>query len=826
MLASEAAAAAAAAVSSLSFYDTFAAALQSVGTAATLAAAGFYLHRCGLLSSTSTSSSSSPDKEEKCNDDKSNLQKKGRREEEASTSKLAFARYCQQVALPALFFTNMVQCSNGNNGSSNNSNANNSFSMTEIDTAASQSQLSSSSSSSSSSHQLFCPSVLDHWREAWILLLWPCYVVLCGTCIGLWTHWFYVGNSSSSSNSSNSSSCWRWRPITTTTRVTRKDGNNGDDDNNISNNNSTNSDSLRRRILLVLAVAFGNSTGLPTTLLGVLAESRVFKDMSSSSSSSSSSNSNMAASVDDPNLFLSVYLIVYPILQWSIGGWLLAATIPPPSPTATTGAESIDNVDVEEDEAARRRLSLHDFCYRSFARHRHHGYHHAASSEDDDESDNAATSDVVDCSNEDNVEMNKEQSASSSVASSSNGHDCRRRHYWHSQSSTSASGTIRFEGLQHHPIVTSHEERCPDHHHSAHQDDIEGYLVHDPQQCHNDEDEADVEQEELQDLILKSPAGQTSTSRTRSTIITTAIPSSSPIPSSARTGTTVSSALTMKSASRTAAVAVANVSKSLSHGTPTRSCCCYSKSSSSLSIQRLLNHVCGQPPVIGALLGLVVISIPALRHLFVPHLQQQQQQQQVADTSTTIMSYVIVKPLLGWFLDGLVHLGRSAIPMNMIVLGINLSCTTTPSTRPSTTAASSTKSPGTMVAMPNRTISSSSSSSSALDCQTILAAVVAKMIVMPILGIGSVALLLHLTSISFPPAMTVVLMMVWITPTANNVMVMVDLASSSSSNSANGNDDDDDKYRQGMARIFAWQYALAPLLLSFWVTIVIRVAHW
>ena len=27
----------------------------------------------------------------------------------------------------------------------------------------------------------------------------------------------------------------------------------------------------------------------------------------------------------DPNLFLSVYLLLYPVLQWGIGGWLLAA---------------------------------------------------------------------------------------------------------------------------------------------------------------------------------------------------------------------------------------------------------------------------------------------------------------------------------------------------------------------------------------------------------------------------------------------------------------------------------------------------------------------
>ena len=57
------------------------------------------------------------------------------------------------------------------------------------------------------------------------------------------------------------------------------------------------------------ACGFGNSTGLPITLLTVV-------------------HANFPATSDlgrvDPCLFLSVYLLLYPVLQWGVGGWLLA----------------------------------------------------------------------------------------------------------------------------------------------------------------------------------------------------------------------------------------------------------------------------------------------------------------------------------------------------------------------------------------------------------------------------------------------------------------------------------------------------------------------
>ena len=63
---------------------------------------------------------------------------------------------------------------------------------------------------------------------------------------------------------------------------------------------------------VLAACGFGNSTGLPITLLTVV-------------------HANFPATSDlghiDPTLFLSVYLLLYPVLQWGIGGWLLAPDV-------------------------------------------------------------------------------------------------------------------------------------------------------------------------------------------------------------------------------------------------------------------------------------------------------------------------------------------------------------------------------------------------------------------------------------------------------------------------------------------------------------------
>jgi predicted permease len=56
------------------------------------------------------------------------------------------------------------------------------------------------------------------------------------------------------------------------------------------------------------AVGFANSTGLPLTLTAIIF---------------TSADPTSGLSKTDPTIFISVYLLVYPILQWGLGGWLL-----------------------------------------------------------------------------------------------------------------------------------------------------------------------------------------------------------------------------------------------------------------------------------------------------------------------------------------------------------------------------------------------------------------------------------------------------------------------------------------------------------------------
>ena len=76
----------------------------------------------------------------------------------------------------------------------------------------------------------------------------------------------------------------------------------------------------------ICAVAFGNSTGMPVVLLTVVNQSMT-------------AFGNGPIGHTDPLLHLPAYLMLYPVLQWGIGTWLLAPTgdeeitltIPPPS---------------------------------------------------------------------------------------------------------------------------------------------------------------------------------------------------------------------------------------------------------------------------------------------------------------------------------------------------------------------------------------------------------------------------------------------------------------------------------------------------------------
>jgi hypothetical protein len=177
---------------------------------------------------------------------------------------------------------------------------------------------------------------------------------------------------------------------------------------------------------------------------------------------------------------------------------------------------------------------------------------------------------------------------------------------------------------------------------------------------------------------------------------------------------------------------------------------------------------CFQPPVLGAIAGIVCASFPRLRALFVD----------LEDRDNDAP--------LQFLFDGLYAIGTTAVPINMMILGCNLSSSLS---------------------------STNSSTTCMLSMRTMIGIVLGKMILSPIIGIGSSIFLkqfvLHIPE-DIEGAFYLVLMIVFLTPTANNVMVMVELSGSGA--------------KEGMARVIALQYLCAPIILSITMTIAIGVA--
>ena len=186
------------------------------------------------------------------------------------------------------------------------------------------------------------------------------------------------------------------------------------------------------------------------------------------------------------------------------------------------------------------------------------------------------------------------------------------------------------------------------------------------------------------------------------------------------------------------------------------------------STVKLIAGRCFQPPVIGAIAGIICASFPWLRSLFVD----------VADRDGDAP--------LQFLFDGLYAIGTTAVPINMMILGCNLS-------------SSSSRNP--------------SLNTTTMSMRTMVGILIGKMILMPFIGIVS-AFLLKAYVWDIPDdiegAFYLVLMIVFLTPTANNVIVMVELSGSGA--------------KEGMARVIALQYLFAPIILSVTMTIAIGVA--
>lgn len=177
---------------------TFLAALRAVGTATTMAAAGFYLHRRNFIT---------------------------------PSGQKMMALMSQQVTIPAFLFARIIYCPKGGGGSGGDT-----------------------------ENTVVCPSVANRLSDLWMLLLWPAYVVGCGLITG------YVAARLSRTPQVQIRSC-------------------------------------------IAACAFPNSTGMVITLLTVIHDQ--FR-------------TSTELGRIDPTAFLSVYMLLYPVLQWGVGGWLLA----------------------------------------------------------------------------------------------------------------------------------------------------------------------------------------------------------------------------------------------------------------------------------------------------------------------------------------------------------------------------------------------------------------------------------------------------------------------------------------------------------------------
>ena len=149
---------------------------------------------------------------------------------------------------------------------------------------------------------------------------------------------------------------------------------------------------------------------------------------------------------------------------------------------------------------------------------------------------------------------------------------------------------------------------------------------------------------------------------------------------------------------------------------------------------------------------------------------------------------------LQWFFDGLYKVGSLAVPDNMLILGCNLSA--------SFKSFMEARKQG-------------NGKACAFSRKTIFGIVVGKMIVMPVIGISTVwALKNYILTIpaEIAGAFYLVLMIVFLTPTANNVMIMIELG------------DCGKEVLEGVASVIFVQYAVCPVLLTLTMTVAIGIA--
>jgi predicted permease len=603
-----------------------------------------------------------------------------------------------------------------------------------------------------------CPNVTDSLEDVWILLLWPIYVCTAGLLVG------YL-----------CAKLARVPPHQVTS--------------------------------ILVAVGFGNCTGLPITLLTVI-------------HSNFPSNTNMGRI--DPTLFLSVYLVSYPILQWGIGGWMLASN----TTTTTTTPKKKKN------DTNKEHPSLSEF----------------PPVVSDEEPPATSIVRALRLSGQRVVE---------SIVGQSHQHNSEKQHSWRAPNVLNQRMPTQYQlihrgldtldaslymSVQEHldrygkPMYgTADGDAVTSGHHTPTDQMMVGMPISEDNSPVPPPTTTQSSTDALQmippmsalfhhvesnnsigmDLSNNTPKSGGPSNRMDHDIETSLPMSdddavllgtmvekereagSKPEPSNNTTSDTEQLFQAMKNDSQvllqesrgrrheeepadgetTHLLLPSNNDDT--HGTNNNDTASCKSESSSYEEEQLCHTVfkvvkrCLQPPVVGALLGLFVASWESLRGIFVD----------IVDRNGDAP--------MQWFFDGLYTTGQAAVPINMIILGCNLSA--------------------------SYMLNAKDHQDKFFSQQATMAVVLGKLVIMPIIGYVSVFVLHYLYPIptEIAGSFYLVMLIVFLCPTANNVMVMVELSSGGGGGGGS---------KEGMARIIAYQYMVAPLVLSLTVTVSVLMA--
>lgn len=87
---------------------------------------------------------------------------------------------------------------------------------------------------------------------------------------------------------------------------------------------------------MIASIAFGNATALPIVILSVISKQLQLVQQRVGADATDSLPSQMV--VENPVVYVSIYLVTFPVLQFAVGGWLLRPAPPSARPSAAGAA--------------------------------------------------------------------------------------------------------------------------------------------------------------------------------------------------------------------------------------------------------------------------------------------------------------------------------------------------------------------------------------------------------------------------------------------------------------------------------------------------------